>query len=141
MRFGAYVLFMLSIVLVFYFMGYKSEAMTKFQDQQAGITKADGSIDIPTFLGNMAESALAPQNLLSSIVVALAAVAGSLILGYAAIYIIPIAMLIFIVNYVVFPFSFVIDPGTPDMIRIPVMVFLNALTMLAILSFVRGGNV
>lgn len=141
MRFGAYILFMFSIVLVFYLMGYKSAAMTELYNQQADVSAADGSIDIPLFLAGMAESALAPQNFISLVIIAIAAAATTLILGYAAIYIIPIAMLIFIMNYVVFPFAFILDPSTPDMIRIPVTVFLNLITMMGILSFVRGGNV
>jgi len=56
------------------------------------------------------------------------------IVGFSAIYIIPLAILGILVNFFIFPWSFIIN--TP--FEIPGMVIFNVITLLAVLNFVRG---
>ncbi|MDD3906561.1 MAG: hypothetical protein PHS46_08610 [Candidatus Omnitrophica bacterium] len=136
MRLGAYILLMFSITVVFYMMGYNSVALNALYAAQSGDT-----FDIATFLGHLAEGALAPQNAIGTVLALIAGAAATLIAGYAAIYIIPLAFLLMFLNLVVYPFSFVLDPAMPDMIKVPLVVFFNLLSIMAVLSFIRGGNV
>ncbi len=140
MRFGAYVMLMFCISLVFYIIGYRSIALMTLYNNQAAVSNADGSIDYLRFVGVIVTSAITPQNALGLVVVGIAAAATTLLLGFAAIYIIPIAMLLLVMNYLLYPFSFVFDPSMPDIVKIPLYVFFNLMTMLAVMSFARGGN-
>lgn len=136
MRLGAYILLMFSISLVFYLMGYKSVALQALYDAQAG-----GTFDISVFIGKLAEGALAPQNALGTVLALIAGAAATLVMGYAAVYIIPLAFLLIFLNTVVYPFSFVIDDAMPNEVKVPLVVLFNLLSIMAVLSFTRGGNV
>lgn len=137
MRFSGYVLLLFSISLVFYLMGFKSVLLVTLFDNQGG-----DAFEPQGFLGKVAEGTLAPQNAIALLGIGVVAtLAVSLVAGYAAIYIIPMAILIMILNFVVYPFSFIIDPATPDIIKFPLVVFFNILSILALLSFIRGGDV
>jgi hypothetical protein len=89
---------------------------------------------------------------------AAAAIGGALVLsvsGFSAIYIIPIFILAFIVNFLVVPISMFFDSscapvaagavqtcvvtgGIPSIIYYPFLLIFNIITVMAIISFVRG---
>jgi len=137
MRLGAYVLLMFAVSAVFYFLGYKPIALESVYSNQGGDTFTESDI-----FSKLTEGALSPGTSLAAVVAAIAiAFAATLVAGYAAIYIIPIAILILLFNYLIFPFSFVLDPATPDIIKLPVVALMNILMIMSFLSFARGGNV
>lgn len=146
MRLGAYVLMLFSMSLVFFLMGYDplllssansySQSMNNTYTAQGGSTLTEGGV-----IGAMAGVTLEPNIAIATIIGALvAAYAASLVMGFSAIYIIPMAILIGILNLLIFPISFIVDPSVPQIISIPAVVLMNIFLILSILSFVRGGN-
>jgi hypothetical protein len=73
-----------------------------------------------------------------------ASAATAMILGFSALFVIPIVMLIALLNFLVFPLSFLVTaPNDPvaSAFYVPFVVFMNILCVLALASFIRGGNV
>jgi hypothetical protein len=143
MRLEAYVILTFSIGLVLYLLGYQSIGIMMLFGQQGG-----GFLDFGTILNVMTSSILNGGSGTGPLAVIglglVAAAATALILGFSALFIIPIVMLIALLNFLVFPFSFLITaPNDPiaSAFYIPFVVFMNILCVLALASFVRGGNV
>jgi hypothetical protein len=61
-----------------------------------------------------------------------------MLLGFSAMFVIPVVLAWAFINLFVFPFSFLLDPAFPAEVVIPVTAFLNVLTGLALLNFIRG---
>jgi len=60
------------------------------------------------------------------------------LLGFSAMYVIPLVILWAFVNLFVFPFSFLLDPAFPAEVVITITAILNVLMGLALLNFIRG---
>jgi hypothetical protein len=133
MRFEAYVIFMLCIAAVFYMIGLDEPLVTLYDSQDGQFVKlnspddSDGDNFFNILIYGIAGS------------VAIAAVAIALITGYSAMFIIPLIMVFLILNFFVFPFSSVLGiAGMPEVVGYLLVVFFNGITVLALMSFIRG---
>ena len=134
MRFATYVFLLLSISIVFYFLGNTS-ILSDILSRQG-----DKPIDPANILGLLASEILSGGlNTLGPLIgVASIAAVVSLLGGYSATFIIPLLILLIVLNYTIFPLSFLLSPDLPALIKIPLWVTFNILTILALLDFVRG---
>lgn len=137
MRLSAYLILLFSVGLILYFMGY-APIINIFNAKGASpLSISCPNTDKYCQQNNATNTGVV---LGASILAILGATAlGSLIIGYSAIFIIPIVLLIGLLNFFVFPLNFMMDPSFPDIIKYPVLAFFNILTVLAVLNFVRGG--
>jgi hypothetical protein len=169
------------IGIVFYFLGYTSPVMYAMGVGQNGAVNTAGNpayagkpIDQAAFVRSLANMLISPTNmlLLAGIVLA-GAVAGAAGLlqqstSFAAIYLIPLFMYLFLMNYVIMPWSmFFVDsncesvsnltPGNSTLspeaanacgttafndvgiIKWPILLLFNFMTVWAAITFIRGG--
>jgi hypothetical protein len=103
--------------------------------------QGEGNMDMGAILSSIGEQILSePASLALIGLSALIGFAFARIIagGFSVMYIIPLIMLLAILNYVVFPLSFIFDAGFPEELKIIFVVFFNLLTVLVGLGFVRG---
>jgi len=129
MRWGAFVLLLLSISLTLYFVGYRPIINVIEDKGESPLSIACETED--AFCDNQ-------EVILGAIFLTLTAAAGltALVLGYSAIYIIPILLLMALLSFFIYPLDFLM--GAPDIIRYPVLAVFNVLSVLAVMDFVRG---
>jgi hypothetical protein len=60
--------------------------------------------------------------------------------GFASFYIFPAIILYAMFNFLIFPFSFLMDTSMPDTIKLPLILLYNGLLSLCIYTAVRGGS-
>ena len=138
MRLEAYIFLIFSISLVFYLIGYRPIAMTFMFNQENG-----QFLDPATILASMISAMVSPTNPLGAInLIVLAAAIIAAALGFAAMYILPALMLIEMLNFFVFPLSFLVQQSDPStaLFYVPFVVLLNILTVMAYANFIRGGS-
>ena len=136
MRLTNYIMLWLAIVLVFYFLGYPPAIINVIN---ASFT-AGGTLDIKLTLVAMFNAIASADGLAALGISAIAALALTFLSGFGAIYIIPIFIIIVVFNIFAFPVSSIITPGTPDIVRIPLLLFFNVLLLLTAITFIRGGD-
>ena len=149
MRWENYVLFLFSLSVVFYFFGYTSPLMKTLSNQgctdaKIAEAKANGTelncvVDAASLLKAIAQNITSDKSLEDLLLISVVGFAALLLTGFGTIYLIPLIMLLTLLNYVVFPISFIADPALPDFVKYPLVVFFNLLTVFAISSYVRGG--
>ena len=127
----------LAICLVFYFLGYPPGIINVLN---TSYMNANGTLDITNLLKSLFDGITTPAGLTALGVSAVAAVVLTFLSGFGAIYIIPIFIIIVVLNIFAFPVSSIITPDTPDMIRIPLLLFFNTLLLLTAITFIRGGD-
>lgn len=155
--FTAYVILLFCISLALYFVGYTSPLLQYYncqgQNSLSGTDIVQGSghaIQNCPGVANGTQSAGIANAFINDttglILIGFVALIASGIIsnllgqGYSAIYIIPLLILMAVLNLVVFPMSFITQSAMPDILKIILIVFFNLLTVLAIISFVRGGD-
>jgi len=133
MRFEAYVIFMLCIATVFSMIGLTEPLYTLYDAQDGQFIKLNSPSDS------------SEDNFFNILIfgiagaVGIVAVAIALITGYSAMFIIPLVMVFLILNFFVFPFSTIFNtPGMPEIVGYLLVVFFNGITVLAVMSFIRG---
>lgn len=134
MRFGAYIVLVISMSVVFYFLGYTSIASNLMNKQGDQFLSPQCPTDTPDCNTGVIDKII----LLGGVALAGTAIA-SLIGGFGVLYIIPMLILMAILEYFIFPFSFIIDNSLDPMIGTPLILFLNMFTILSIVNFIRGG--
>ena len=114
----------------------KSSLQTTFEQQNSNLNPIDnliarvfGGIDIPGL--SIAGLDIKWVGILSIIIL-------SLSVGYGAIYILPAVILWLFLNYFVFPLSFIFDATLDPMLKYVFFGFFNLITVLAVLTFIRG---
>lgn len=164
------------IAIVFYFLGHTSPVMYAMGIGQTGALDTAGNpvyggkpIDQSTFVQNLGSMLFNPTSMLLLLgIVGIGLVAGAAGLfqqatSFAAIYLVPLFIYVFIMNYVVMPWSmFFVDSscdsaamaagtltpeqaaacGTnavPDIIKWPILLLFNFMTVWAAIIFIRGG--
>lgn len=151
MRLEAYVFLIFSINLALYAAGFQPLIIALFT-QQGGSFDVNGNpvggvLDASTILSVITNPILNAGDTTGPLAVIglglIAAGLTALILGFSALFIIPIVILIGLLNLLIFPFSFMTAPNDPisSAFYIPFVVAMNILCVLALTSFVRGGNV
>lgn len=150
MRLFSYIILLFSLSLVFFFLGYTSPLSAVLANQgctqaqiaaaQAAGTSLNCIMDTQSFITALASNITSSTSLNTLLGIAAVGFAISLLTGFTTIYLVPLIMLLVFLNYVVFPISFIADPLLPDFVKIPLFVFFNILTVMAMVSFIRGGN-
>jgi len=138
---------MFSFATVLYFLGQQPALLYIWNNQ--GKTEITGMCDMqknptdcnkhPGFLNQMLDQFTSSGGIASLIAIGAAAIGATFLAGFAAVYILPIFILLVILNLLIVPFSLIFDPAIDNFIRVPLLVFLNILQVLALVSFVRGG--
>lgn len=142
MRLSMYVSILFSITLIFYLGGFSPIgiqllSMTS-QGTHGGIQKVASPGDLLDTVNPLSES----KDILTMMMFTIIVSAGvmSFILGFSAIYIIPLLILFSILNFFVFPLSAVLDMTMPVEIRVIIIFLYNVITIMACVTFIRGGN-
>lgn len=89
-------------------------------------------------LSLLADTVLSDIGLLALGIITAVGVVASLLAGFGATFLIPLLILTAIMTYVVFPISFIFDPSLPILLKAPVLVLFNILTIFSIVDFMRG---
>lgn len=142
MKLGAYAIFMFSVALSFYFLGFQPIllVMTEGQDgHNNGVIKLNCPSDDPNCASGENNNAFL-FTVATMISVGIFGIALGLITGYSAMYIIPIIMLTVAIQYFILPFGTLFNLIENETIRTPVIFFFNMITVLAVIHFVRGGG-
>lgn len=130
MRFVAYVIMLFSFSVILYYMGY-GPIITIFEEKGA----APLSISCPAGNPFCTDTTVVIGAMI--FIILSAGILVTLVSGFSSFYIVPLLLLIAVLNFVIFPFNFIMS--APTELAVPVMVFMNILTVLAVLNFVRGG--
>lgn len=145
MRLSTYLALLIGINLIFYLAGY-----TPIGNQLVdNVIASDGSIDILSITAsgdNYAEDTLEPTtdeakgSVLGILMMGIGVsfVILSLVIGFSALYIIPMVLLFGVVYLFVFPMSWILDPSMPEALIVIIAFVYNYLTLMAVLTFVRG---
>jgi hypothetical protein len=145
MRLSTYLAILIGINLVFYLAGY-----TPIGNQLVNqVITEDGSIDlwkITSSGDNYAGNTLEPktEEAQSSIVgimmmgIGVSFIILSLVIGFSALYVIPLVFVFAVVYLFIFPMSWILDPSMPEALIVIIAFLYNYLTFMAVLTFVRG---
>lgn len=134
MRFAAYIVLLFSISVMFWMFGYPSAIMYLYT--QSAEEATDPAALIFLMASNLLNSEAGIVLLgLTGVAVILAAFLSG---GFIAMFIVPMIIMMAVLNFLVFPLSFLFDASLPMEIRVIGVLFFNMLTVLATLSFVRG---
>lgn len=134
MRFAAYVVLLFSISVMLWMFGYPSTIMYLYE--QSAEEATDPASLIYSMASNLLNSEAGIVLLgLTGLAVVLATFLSG---GFIAMFIVPMIIMMAVLNFLVFPLSFLFDAALPLEIRVIGIVFFNMLTVLATLSFVRG---
>lgn len=142
MKWSHYVFLMTGLSLMLYLMGY-TPVVNLFEDKadplQLVKTNADDSIN---FDGTINPDEETDNNILMAAlfigVLSIIGISISFLTGFGATYVLPMVILMAVLNFFIFPINFLFTDATPDIIRIPAVVILNILLVLAVLDFTRG---
>lgn len=137
MRFVAYVMLLFCVSLMLYFMGYRP-IIDLFNAKGSGILAISCPVDPsnPTAIPICTNQDYVMGAVFLFILGATGLVA--LMSGFAALYVIPMLLLMAVLNFFIFPLNFIF--GAPELLRIPVLAFYNIITVLAAMNFIRGGT-
>jgi len=140
MRLTAYVMLLLCLNIGGYFMGMKSNGVTLLEDLYAA--QGGQGLSLMSIMQKMADSVLNSNGALAALGIgaAIAAVATTLALGFGSVYVLPLALLVGVISFLVFPFNWIFIPELDVGIKVVVVVLFNTLTVLALVNFVRGGG-
>ena len=134
MKFANYIYFLVGISLVLYFMNQQSILMYVYENQ------GGQPLEIMNILSLMADMILTEEGITLLLGVAVTGIVATFLGGYGATFLVPMIILLAVLNYLVFPFSFLIDPATPVIISIPLTLLHNVFQLLAVVDFISGGR-
>lgn len=138
MRFSTYAIFMTVLTLILYFMGLPTVASMLYSSNSWGGAINPTCNNDPLCSGTQNSTSIVGV-ILFGIGLAGVALAGFL-LGFSAIYVLALVIVVAILNFFVFPIGIFITPEIIDpYIGLPILFFFNVLEVLAITDFVRGG--
>lgn len=144
MRLSTYLALLFSISLVFYLMGFPSVA-SMVEAKGGDLFTIIGVGDSDDVINDISTNSGSSQNTILGVIfggtVFMAVGILSLILGFSAIYIIPLLILIGALNYFVFPIGVIFaDTQMPAVLSVSIIFFFNFITVMAIITFVRGNS-
>lgn len=150
MKLSAYVLLLFAVSLSLYLMGFSSPIFYMWNAQGGDsliIACSSESLEPEAFeackqnalINSMISNLTSDESLKLILGISILGLLTSLVGGFGAVYIVPMILLLVFINYIIFPISFVFDTSMPEIIKIPLITFMNVLTVLAIVHFIRGG--
>ena len=150
MRFSQYALFLLAVSLPLYFFGFHSVAQELLSptpvivnNTQTNYAMGNQTVSVTCATGDTYCQQTPTSNGASLLWLFLAVIVGaaftSLLVGFAAMYLIPALMLVVFINFVVLPYSFITTSGMPTMLSVALLAIFNVITALAVADFIRGG--
>ena len=142
MKLSSYLIFMFCISFVLYLMGFQGAGLMDMSDQPLSVSSI-----IPNIISNL--FAAGGGGIVQLVVSLIGGTILAALSGFSAIYIVPLALLMLTLNYFVLPVSFLYSGACaagvqcvsliPAPLKIPLFILLNALLVLSILNFTRGG--
>jgi len=144
MRLSTYLALLFSISLVFYLMGFPTVA-SMVEAKGGDPLTIMGVGDSDDVINDISTNSGSSQNTILGVIfggtVFIAVGILSLILGFSAIYIIPLLILIGMLNYFVFPIGIIFASAEmPEILSVSILFFYNFITVMAIITFVRGNS-
>jgi hypothetical protein len=144
MRLSTYLALLFSISLVFYLMGFPTVASIVAESGSSPLSIM-GVGDSDEVINDISTNSGSSQNTILGVIfggtVFIAVGILSLILGFSAIYIIPLLILIGMLNYFVFPIGIIFASAEmPEVLSVSILFFYNFITVMAIITFVRGNS-
>jgi hypothetical protein len=166
MRFGAFVLFMMCVGIAMWFLNFTTPlsyvlgiSSTDGQAYSPNGESAYGGkpFEVTGFLERIGQFFSNPSNMGTAIGLLVVTLGLSALTGFSSMYFIPVLLMLFVVNYVVLPVNSdllagscanaaqpndcvkSIGTGLPEVIYWPLMLIFNVITVMACLSFIRGG--
>lgn len=144
MRLSTYLALLFSISLVFYLMGFPTVA-SMVEAKGGDPLSIMGVGDSDDVINDISTNSGSSQNTILGVIfggtVFIAVGILSLILGFSAIYIIPLLILIGMLNYFVFPIGIIFASAEmPEVLSVSILFFYNFITVMAIITFVRGNS-
>lgn len=137
-RFSTYALFMTALTIILYFMGSPS-IITALQASNSWGSAINPTCDNDPLCASKSNNNSIVGAMLAGVALAGVALAGFL-LGFSAIYVLALVIVIAILNFFVFPIGIFITPEVIDpYIGFPLLFLFNVIEVLAITDFVRGG--
>jgi len=142
MRLSYYFVLIFTLQLGLYLIGYQSPLLSLWSNQHGG------PIDPASFLTMLANAITSDAGITSLLLIAALTIA-SLFLGFSAMFIIPLSILMVLSNLFVFPTQFFdascvgLAPGatcTPPFFVLPILIIMNMLLIFAYIEFVRGAS-
>jgi hypothetical protein len=143
MRLSMYLSLIFSISLVFYLAGYTPVGWQVLALTDTGIYNIAPDGGLNTTIQPSTEDVNNNPNSVLLILfgtIMASVLLLSFVLGFSAIYIIPAIILFGILNFFVFPMGAILDLAMPDMLRVSIIFFYNFITVMAVITFIRGGN-
>ena len=144
MRLSTYLALLFSISLVFFLMGFPSVAQQVEANGGNPLTimgVGNSSDVVNDIRNNSGSSEGSIMGVIFGATVFMAVGILSFILGFSAIYIIPLLILIGMLNYFVFPIGMIFSSAQiPEVLSVSILFFYNFITVMAIVTFVRGNS-
>lgn len=145
MRFAPYVILMLCISAIFYLMGLTQPLVSVYDTHSGQFLKLNCPADADPPSPYQNEDPECTDTffsiLMGVLTIGILGVVVSTLMGFSAMYIVPIILLYILVNFFVFPFSILLDTAAmPPEISVLLVVAINAISVLALLNFIRGGT-
>jgi hypothetical protein len=134
MRFAAYVVLLFSISVMLWMFGYPSTIMYLYERSAEEATEPASLIYLMASKLLNSEAGIVLLGLTGLAIILATFLSG----GFIAMFIVPMMIMMTVLNFLVFPLSFLFDAALPLEVRVIGIVFFNMLTVLATLSFVRG---
>lgn len=141
-RFSTYAIFMSVLTILLYFMGLPTMYSVLSQSQSWD----KGAVNPTCYndpLCSQAQNKTNSQSFVGAVLIILGAAGvflAGFLLGFSAIYVLAMVILVAILNFFVFPIGIFITPEIIDpYLGIPLMFLFNVIEVLAITDFVRGG--
>lgn len=142
MRLQTYAMIIFGFCIVGWFLGMPSGFVTLWDESNGNLS--------PEFLIQRIGETMLNNLALAGVLGVLIAAAGlvAIYTGFSAMYVIPMLILLAIANLLIFPVNFFIDSSctaidssavcTPGLLGFPILLFLNIITILAFVEFIRG---
>lgn len=140
MRLWTYTIIMFAISAVLYMMGYSSILGSMGSSILIASSNTATSVNPLSILTMWNNDGSVFDIIMVFLVVLIGAGVITQSLGFGSFYIFPAIIFFAVMNFIVFPFSFILDPNVdmPVILKIPIIALFNIMLVMAIISFIRG---
>ena len=143
MRLSMYLSILFSITMVFYVMGFSAVGTDFLLKNQVPLNIVGGGNSTDVTNDVYYNAGTSEGSILGIIIggfIVTGVIFAVLILGASSTYIIPLLILMAILNFFVFPINMILDPMMPEMLKYIIIGLYNLMTIMAVVTFIRGSN-